>query len=130
MKKKTNLQYARALYELTKDAPEEDLPHIAKVFVSMLASQGRLRGADAIIETFADIVSKQEGIQKVHITTAQKMDDPIIEAIKKVIGDKVEATQSVDKTLQGGFILQTEDTIFDASIRATVEKMRGALIHL
>ena len=50
-----------------------------------------------------------------------------VENIKKVFGDKVEATTKVDKSILGGFVVKTDDEILDGSIGSQLKNLASVL---
>ena len=73
MRKKTNLQFAKALYEITKDLPKSHLPEAIKQFVLILQKNNKLKKVDYIIEEFEAYAKKQEGAKIIEIETARKL---------------------------------------------------------
>ena len=113
MKKKfSNKQYAEALYEITTNLSADQLTGALKQFVTILASNQRLKQAGNIITEFEKYAKKQAGIIEIEVKSARKLDPTTLENIKKVFGKQVEAVETVDKELLGGVAVQTEDKIY------------------
>ena len=126
--KTSNSQYARALYEVTNELDGADLSIAISNFVKVLSSDHKLRQADAIIKEFESISKKEQGIISIEITSARKLDESVVNKVKNVFGDKVEAVTSVDKSLMGGISVKTEDKILDGSIRTQLQNLKQSII--
>ena len=124
MKKNTNKQLAAALHETTKDACGADLEKIIKNFVLLLCKERKIKQAGNIISEFLKYAKKQAGIAEVEIITTREMDDSIINKVQAVLGQKIEAIKKVDNRLLGGLIIKIEDTIFDASIKTQINRLK------
>ncbi|MFA6594660.1 MAG: ATP synthase F1 subunit delta [Candidatus Buchananbacteria bacterium] len=117
-------QYAIALYEVIKDAPKEKVRDILSNFVKTLEKNNALRFAPQIIEYFIKYASRAEGIADLKITSTESIKEDLIEKIKKVAPDilgksfkKINIQQGINPELMGGFVLECDDAIFDASIK-------------
>lgn len=128
MRKKSNLQFAKALYEVTKDLPKSHLPEAIKQFVLILQKNNKLKKMDYIIEEFENYSKKQEGAKIVEIETARKLDHTILNKIKKIFGEKSEITELVNKELLGGARIKVDDMIYDASLKTQLKSLRQQLI--
>ncbi|MBU0596745.1 ATP synthase F1 subunit delta [Patescibacteria group bacterium] len=126
--KTTNKQYAKALYEVTKNLDGADLSVAIENFVKLLSNAHKLRQASAIINEFENYAKKEEGIVSIEITSASKLDFSVVNNIKKVFGDKVESVESIDKSLMGGVSVRTEDKILDGSIKTQLQNLKQQLI--
>ena len=127
-------QYAVALYEAVKDAPKEKVRGILENFVEMLVKRNSLRLAPQIIDYFIKFANRAEGIADLKITSAEPMKGDSLEKIKKVAPGlletkfkKINVTEKIDPGLMGGFVLEAEDTVFDASIKNKFQKLNKIL---
>ena len=128
MRKKSNLQFAKALYEITKDLPKSHLPEAIKQFVLILQKNNKLKKIDYIIEEFENYAKKQDGAKIVEIETARKLESAVLNKIKKVFGEKSEITELVNKELLGGARITVNDMIYDASLKTQLKSLRQQLI--
>jgi F-type H+-transporting ATPase subunit delta len=128
MKRNSPRQFAVALYEATAGAKKDDIEHIVANFSAMLAKGRQLKLADKIIEELVSYAKEKDGLVRINITTATKMDEKIINSIKSVFGKKVETTENIDESILGGLIVRTKDVIFDASIKTQLIKLKKSLI--
>ncbi len=91
-------------------------------FNTLMINKGREEYLPEIVNAFVDMYNEIKGIHRVKLTTAQ----PVSEEMKKSIIDKFTATTplaqieletEVKEELVGGFILEFDNNLVDASIR-------------
>ena len=128
MNKSTVSQYARALYEATKGQSGKNLEKVIAGFVNLLARRQKLKQVGRIIEEFVSYAKKQEGIQRIEVTSAIKLNPSILEAIKQSFGKKVELSEKVTPEILGGVKIRTEDTILDASLKTQLMRLKQSLM--
>ena len=124
MKKSSNKELATALYESTKDLKGEKLAKTVEAFAGILFRNGAVKQIDSIISEFIKYSKKQEGIVDIEITSAHPLTGKGLEEIKKHFGNKVEATEKIDKELLGGIKIKTENMIFDGSLRKQLQLLK------
>ncbi|MBT4121212.1 MAG: ATP synthase F1 subunit delta [Candidatus Magasanikbacteria bacterium] len=124
MAKLTNKQIAQALFEATEKLSGADLDGALQRFVDLLAKKQKLKQIGNIIAEFESISKKAEGIVGIEIKSAKKLDSTTMDGIKKVFGDKVEASEEVDEELLGGITVKTEDKILDGSLKTQLNKLK------
>ena len=126
--------YAQALQLLghpdTKPAAlEED---IAKL-VELLVRNGRLPYVKFILRSFVDLYRAEHGIVEVHLTMAAgspDLEDKLRKTLAGSLGGSILFTSKVDPDLIGGFVLEVDDKVLNASARAQLEKIRRKLDEL
>lgn len=128
MRKKSNLQFAKALYEVTKDLPKSHLPETIKQFVLILQKNNKLKKIDYIIEEFINYSKKQGGIKMVEIETARKLDSAALNKLKKTFGEKSEITEVINKNLLGGIKIKVDDLVYDASLKTQLAQLKQSLL--
>lgn len=128
MRKKSNFQFAKALYEVTKDLPKAQLPETIQQFVLILQKNNKLKKIDYIIEEFVNYSKKQEGIKMVEIETARKLEPSALNKIKKIFGEKSEITEAINKDLLGGIKIKVDDMVYDASLKTQLLKLKQSLV--
>ncbi len=98
-------------------------------FIQLLIRKGREANLPEIADTFIDQFNAIKGIRKVKITTATAISD----AAKKSIVEKanvasgvnsIELETVVKEELIGGFILETENRLVDASISRDLREVK------
>ena len=127
-------QYAISLYEAVKDLPNEKIKAVLVNFVKILVKNNAMRMAPQIIEYFEKYANRAEGVGAVKIKTAVPMAEEVIENIKKITPElvgrkfkKVNIKKEVDPVVIGGFVLECEDVVFDASLKNKLELLKNNL---
>ena len=102
-------------------------------FVRLLAEKGRAAELGEIAAELDTLVSKEERILDVELTTALELTDEefgrILGQIESASGRKVQAERKVDPDLIGGIVLQAGSMRLDASVRGRLERLRHDLTH-
>ncbi len=125
--KKSNKQFAEALYEVTQGLKGKDLDQALLGFAELLVRSHKLKQAGRIIEEYIKYAKKQEGIVEIEITSAHKLDQKTIDKIKQVFGSNVNEEQVVDENILGGVSIKMEDKILDATIRTQLKQLKRVL---
>ena len=116
---------------LVFDIVGSDINDAGKNFVSVLAQYGRIALLPRIAELFEQLKAQHEKTMDVDITSAFEVDptdeSKLAEALKRKLQKNIKITTQVDKTLLGGVIIRTEDTVIDNSVRGKLEKLSQAL---
>lgn len=108
----------------------EQLDEISKSFFSILTRKGREFYLPEIVESFIHQYKKHNKITEVKLTTATQMGTAALEKIKKVLEDSkitdetVEIETSVDPDIIGGFVIELEDKLYDASVAHKLDQVR------
>lgn len=106
------------------------IQQVTKSFISLLINKGREFYMPEIADAFSTQYKELKNIRTVNLTTAVAID----ESLKKLIFDKVTAAVQdghvelntyVDADLIGGFTLELDDKLFDASIRRDLTDIKN-----
>ncbi len=98
-------------------------------FNELMVRKGREESLPEIVNAFIDMYNNIKGIHKVKLTTAQ----PVSEELKHRIIDKFTTTTSlqhieleaaVNESLVGGFVLEFNNTLVDASIMRDLKDIK------
>jgi F-type H+-transporting ATPase subunit delta len=100
--------------------------NMTMTFLDIVVRKGRAPYLLNMAEAFITQYNLYKGITKVKITTAVATDDAMVNAILSQVKtktniDKVELETAVNENLIGGFTLQYDDKLFDASISRQLE---------
>ncbi len=128
MRKQSNLQFAKALYEVTKNVPAESLPQIVKQFFVTLQKYNKVKKIEYIIKEFEAYAKKQSGIKTIEMESVHEINNKAKENIQKVFGATSEITQKINKDLVGGVKIKIDDVVYDASLKTQLHKLKQALI--
>ncbi len=125
-------QYAQALYELTKDKPENEASVVIEKYVANLKQQGLLNKVEDIIKKFTEIYNKKNGIIKAKIFTGRELNRDTLDSvssalIKKYNSEKIETKVKVDKSLRGGIKIIVGEDIIDNSILGRLQKLKQVI---
>jgi F-type H+-transporting ATPase subunit delta len=97
----------------------------------LLVENKRLTLLPEIVASFEILKAEQEGELAAHITSAFALDTAqlsgLVAKLEARLGRKVSATQSLDKTLIGGVVIQVGDEVMDASVRGGLEALAVTL---
>lgn len=120
-------QYAKALYEATKDAPDAAIGGIVNNFLSILERDNKLKKIEYIIDEFTAYSKMAEGIMQIEVESARKLDAGAAEKIRKIFGAKSEIRETVNKKLIGGLRIKINDIILDASVKNQLNRLKNSL---
>ncbi len=102
-------------------------------FIHLLASKGRERLLPEIIGEFYRLRDEHLGIITVTAKSAVRLtpgeERELVTQLEKATRKKVTMTAVIDPSLVGGFTVQHEDTVWDASVRHELEVLRRRLIE-
>lgn len=109
------------------------LTHLTNAFIKLLVVKGREQNLSGIAEAFIGQYNELKHIRKVKLTTAMPVTDSIKESIRKKVesfmpGDTMNLETSTDESLIGGFVLEVEDKLFDASVKKKLNDVRSCII--
>jgi F-type H+-transporting ATPase subunit delta len=102
-------------------------------FLVLITENKREKFIPGIFRNLEDLYRKHQGIRKAVLTTAQPVDDELVEQIRQSLerefGGKVELSQMIDQELIGGFVLRIDDSQYDASMAAQLKKIKEKLLQ-
>lgn len=111
-----------------------NVSQITAAFNDLLIKKGRESYLPEIINSFVDQYNKQNGIHTVKLTTAV----PVGEEVKKHIVskvkaqtkiDRIELETTVDEEILGGFLLEMDNVLIDASILHDLNKVKAQFLN-
>ncbi len=108
----------------------KELHLLTQTFVKLLVNKGREANLPEIAAAFISQYKVMKGIKTVKLTTASPVNDAVKKAIiNKITGDlsadKVEVTEVVNPDIIGGFIIQMDDKLIDASVRRDLNDVKA-----
>lgn len=108
----------------------DSLKPLAQSFIKLLVSKGREENLPEIARAFVQQYKDLNNIKTVKLTTAGPVNDTLRKAIMAKVdatlpGATIELTEHIDEALIGGFVLQMEDKLFDASIRRDLHDVKA-----
>ena len=100
-------------------------------FLKLLALKQRERYLTAIMDAFSAIVDEAAGRLVAKVTTAvaltPEQEAQLIQHLGAYSGKQVRLESTIDAEIQGGFIVQLDDTVFDASVATQLQRLRYQL---
>ncbi len=107
---------------------------LTNAFTVLLVKKGRERDLPEMASAFIEQYNALKGIHQVTLTTAVEVSD----VLKKSIEDKVKAenkfatielTTKTDESLIGGFVLEFDNNLLDASIARDLKDIKKQFLH-
>ena len=100
-------------------------------FFKLLALKQRERYLIAIMDVFSEIVDEAAGRLVAKVTTAvpitSAQEERLIAQLSAYSGKQVRLETTTDAQIQGGFIVQLDDTVFDASVASQLQRLKQQL---
>jgi F-type H+-transporting ATPase subunit delta len=99
--------------------------------VLLMIRRGRARSIDRMIDHVAELLRRERGIALAEVRTALPLEDEqrdaVAERLAQLTGQQVQMNEMVDKSLIGGIAVRIGDTLYDASVRNRLERLRARL---
>ncbi|MBU7456002.1 ATP synthase F1 subunit delta [Leuconostoc fallax] len=116
------------LATLTDFAPES-----VKNLIQLLAYNERLNILHLVIEQFMHAYNRMHGIVDVEATTSVPLNEERLQRLAKVFAQKtgakkVNVSNTIDESILGGVILQSESTLIDGSLKTKIAKFKAQLL--
>lgn len=100
-------------------------------FFNLLALKQRERHLVAILDVFAAVVDEAAGRIVAQVTTAvaitENQEQHLIQQLSAFSGKEVRLETETDEQIQGGFVVQLGDTVFDASVSTQLQRLKQQL---
>lgn len=107
-------------------------PHL-RSFLLLLADKGRLNLLPQILLEFGRLCDEDLSVVRVTVTTPQAAEAGILERIEKTLSRKLKKKVIVFGTVKpeilGGAILKLGETVYDGSIRRSLEGLRRTMME-
>lgn len=113
----------RAIFEQKVDA-------LTNAFFNILVSKGRENYLPEIADEFLNQYRQMKNISVVKLTTAVPMDEKTLEALRQKLEsssstqNNIELITAVKPTILGGFQLEFDNKLYDASIQHRMDELR------
>ena len=130
----TAAQYAKSLYEVTREKTQAEIDGFVANFLKVLKKNNQLKLAGKIMEKFSAIHDAKNGIISATVTSARELDEKNLKEVEEFVAKKYEAKKVilkniVRKDIKGGIILQVGDEMLDASVGRNKDDLRYILNH-
>jgi F-type H+-transporting ATPase subunit delta len=104
---------------------------IIRNFLFVIADHQRTHILPEIVASFQDVIRQRQGIAEAEISSAIELSAAqkkrFAQTLERLTGKKIEAKYSLDPALLGGAIVRVGDTIYDGSVRSSLNEMRVRL---
>ncbi len=110
--------------------PERLEPELER-FVALLVKHSRLDDVRFILRSFVSMYYRSKGIGLATLTTsvpAPGLEEKLRPLLESRLGCKVIFETSVDPSLIGGFVVEVDDYLLDASVRSQIEAVRRRFV--
>jgi len=101
-------------------------------FVALLAKKGRTEYLRRILRTFVDLYCESVGLRHVTLTTAvpsPKLESTVKADLESRLGCKILLETQVDPALIGGYRLEVDGKMLDATVRRQLQVLRREFIQ-
>ncbi len=110
-----------------------NINQFTQALLNLLVAKGRELNLPEIAPAFIEQYNTLKNIRIVKLTTATPMNDAMKNSIAAKVsgfmpGDKVEIKTAVDERLIGGFVLELEDRLFDASVQKSLNDLKNKVV--
>lgn len=118
-------QYAKVLYHLTEGVSEKKLNEVMDIFLAFVKKGHSIKKLPYILTYFEQYAKEQSGIHEIEVTSAHPLSAETISMIEKAVGEKVETKTKVDKSVVGGVVIRTKNTILDGSVKTQLARLKN-----
>lgn len=130
--KSTAAQFAKILYEITKDKSRTEIDGVMVGFVQMLKKNGQLRLKQDIINGFINIYNRENGIIEADVISRERLNNQLADKLFGFIKNKYSAKEVVinnriDESIKGGVIVKVGDEVMDGSVDRKLKILRSSL---
>ena len=126
---------ARPLTERTALVDEllgKRVPEPVRKIAGLLVARGRVDRLPSVAAEFRRLLNKQRGVVEAVATAASPLNREETAALERKVtemtGKTVDLTVVVDESLIGGLTVRVGDTLYDASVRGRLERLRERLV--
>jgi F-type H+-transporting ATPase subunit delta len=104
---------------------------IIRNFLFVIADHHRTHILAEIVAAFEGVIRQRQGVAEAEISSAVELSaaqkKEFAQTLERITGKKIEAKYSLDPTLLGGAVVRVGDTIYDGSVRSSLNEMRARL---
>ena len=105
---------------------------IIRNFLFVVADHRRTHILPEIVASFEEVIRQRQGIAEAEISSAIELSAAqkkgFAQTLERLTGKKIQAKYSLDPALLGGAVVRVGDTIYDGSVRNSLNEMRARLL--
>ncbi len=134
MAKVSPIQLAQVLLEMTDGKPEVEEKKAVKEFAAYLAKKNLLKKAGEITAEYTKLYNHKHNIVEATVTLISRLSEAkrleLREALKKKYkAREVHMLEKVDARLIGGMKIQIGDTVYDSSLKNSLNQLQAQLLR-
>ena len=111
---------------------EKRVPEQVLKLVALLVARGRIDRLATVTAEFRRLLNEQRGVVEAVATAASPLTNDETAALSRKVarmtGRTVDLRVDVDESLIGGLTVRVGDTLYDASVRGRLERLRERLV--
>jgi F-type H+-transporting ATPase subunit delta len=108
------------------------VPEPVLKLVGLLVQRGRIDRLPAVAAEYRRLLNRERGVVEALATAAAPLSkdesDALSEKLARMTGRTVDLRVEVDDALIGGLTVRVGDTLYDASVRGRLERLRDRLV--
>ena len=125
-------QYAKLLFEMTKDKTEAEIASVLADFTKILRKNHHTKYLHQIVRLFEDIYNQEHNILSVKVESVASLDAESEKNIADYLqnnyaGQEISLTKKINPQLKGGVVVRVGDKLIDGSVTKNVVKLRQVL---
>ena len=105
---------------------------IIRNFLFVIADHQRSHVLPEIVAAFQEVIRQRQGIAEAEISSAVELSAAqkkrFAQSLERLTGKKIQAKYSLDPALLGGAVVRVGDTIYDGSVRNSLNELRARLV--
>ncbi|HQE12858.1 MAG TPA: ATP synthase F1 subunit delta [Flavipsychrobacter sp.] len=106
---------------------------LTNAFIKLLVTKGREANLPEIATAFIRQYKELKNIKTIKLTTATPVNDSVKTTILNKVkaslkGSEVEINEKIDPSIIGGFVLEMDDKLFDASIKRDLNDVKNQFL--
>ena len=102
-------------------------------FVDLVLAHHRERWLGEMALGYVRLYRKSRGLVRVRLTTTTQPEEALLARLKSIVeertGGVAEVVQYTSPNIEGGFVLQVDDLLLDASLKGQLEKIRREFLR-
>jgi F-type H+-transporting ATPase subunit delta len=108
------------------------VPATVHRLVGLLVERGRIDRLGAVAAEYRRLLNRERGVVEAVATAAAPLTGDETEALQRKVaqmtGRTVDLRVEIDESLIGGLTVRVGDTLYDASVRGRLERLRSRLV--
>lgn len=111
----------------------KNINELTLAFIKLLTSKGREANLQEVAASFVSQYNTLKNIRLVKLTTATPIADSLKASIQTKVSsfmpkDTIDMRTAVDADLIGGFVLEVDDKLFDASVKKSLNEIKSKIV--